>query len=313
MDLLNQRLQEVKKSPIHSEHIKGAHAGHVIRIETFNQNGEKEKLIYKEFAKGRNNEIDIYKKLADHLQSFIGLVKWWESPPQAILMIDFGIPLKDDFMESPFHKKKKSIMSILQRLSHLHSLKIDQTGVPLNTHAITYEWSEWAIEQLKLLNATHIWAPDWFTQIEIIYHRLKLAEYKVRGPLTLTHGDPHLENVFRYHGEIWFIDWEWTAFASPLRDVTILLQDVYDEKLVQDVYRAYKVLLDKKNVSISNDAYRHDFHHLYLDHTVMMLAWEIEKYFQGYTAEGRIKEIVEFKINQINKVVRGEADLFEKQ
>ncbi|WP_281658119.1 hypothetical protein [Halobacillus sp. Cin3] len=65
MDLLNQRLQEVKKSPIHSEMIKGAHAGNVIRIETFNQNGEKEKLIYKEFAKDRNNEIDMYKKLGD--------------------------------------------------------------------------------------------------------------------------------------------------------------------------------------------------------------------------------------------------------
>lgn len=65
MDLLNQRLQDVKKPPIHSEMIKGTHAGDMIRIETFNQNGEKEKLFYKEFDKDRKIEIDMYKKLGD--------------------------------------------------------------------------------------------------------------------------------------------------------------------------------------------------------------------------------------------------------
>ncbi|ELK44161.1 phosphotransferase, partial [Halobacillus sp. BAB-2008] len=149
----------------------------------------------------------------------------------------------------------------------------------------------------------------WSKLIESAYQKLKLGQYTVKGPLTLTHGDPHLENVFGYDNEIWFIDWEWTAIGSPLRDITILLQDVYDEELVQYTYRAYKELLNSKNISISNDAYRRDFHHLYIDHTTMMLAWEIEKYFQGYTSEARIKQIVEFKMREINRVVNEQAGI----
>ncbi|MEC3883039.1 phosphotransferase [Halobacillus sp. HZG1] len=309
MKILKQRLEEMKWVPIHIENITGAHAGDISRFEIINQNDEKEKYIYKEFAEGRNNEIEVYKKLENYLQPFTKLVKWWESNPQAILMVDLGSPLKDDFMELPLHSKKKSIVSILQRLSYLHSLKIDQTALTLDTHSITYEWSEWAIKQLKLLKARHGWASDWSKLIDYAYQKLKIGEYKVKGPLTLTHGDPHLENVFGYDNEIWFIDWEWVAIGSPLRDITILLQDVYDEELVQYTYRAYKELLDSKKISISNDAYRRDFHHLYVDHTTMMLAWEIDKYFQGYTSEARIKEIVEFKMKEINRVVKEEADI----
>ncbi|QHT46364.1 phosphotransferase [Bacillus sp. SB49] len=297
----------MKWVPLHIECITGAHAGDIFRFEIINQNEEKKKFIYKEFAEGRNNEIEVYKKLENHLQPLTKLVKWYESNPQAILMVDLGRPLKDDFMELPLHSKKKSIVSILQRLSYLYSLKVDQTALTLDTHSITYEWSDWAIEQLKLLNARHEWASDWSKFIEYAYQKLKLGDYKVRGPLTLTHGDPHLENVFSYDNEVWFIDWEWAAIGSPLRDITILLQDVYEEELVQYTYRAYKELLDSKKILISNDAYRRDFHHLYIDHTTMMLAWEIDKYFQGYTSEARIKEIVEFKMKEIKRVVNEEA------
>ncbi|WP_039871697.1 phosphotransferase [Halobacillus sp. BAB-2008] len=309
MEHLKQRLEEMKWVPLHVECITGAHAGDIFRFEIINHNGDTEKFIYKEFAEGRNNEIEVFKKLENHLQPFTKLVKWWESNPQAILMVDLGRPLKDDFMNLPLDSKKKSIVSILQRLSYLHSLKIDQTALTLDAHSITYEWSEWAIDQLKLLNEGHDWASDWSKLIESAYQKLKLGQYTVKGPLTLTHGDPHLENVFCYENEIWFIDWEWAAIGSPLRDITILLQDVYDEELVRYTYRAYKELLDSKKISISNDAYRRDFHHLYVDHTTMMLAWEIDKYFQGFTSEARIKEIVEFKMKEINRVVIEEAHI----
>ncbi|ELK44124.1 hypothetical protein, partial [Halobacillus sp. BAB-2008] len=205
MEHLKKRLEEIKEVPIHIENITGAHAGDISRFEIINQNENKKKFIYKEFAEGRNNEIEVYKKLENNLQPFMKLVKWWESKPQAILMVDLGRPLKDDFIGLPLHSKKESIVSILQRLSYLHSLKIDQTTLTLNTHSITYEWSEWAIEQLKSLDARHEWASDWSTLIVYAYQKLKLGDYKVRGPLTLTHGDPHLENVFCYENEIWFI------------------------------------------------------------------------------------------------------------
>ncbi|MBS4172236.1 phosphotransferase [Bacillus sp. FJAT-49736] len=52
-------------------------------------------------------------------------------------------------------------------------------------------------------------------------------DYEAKGPIVLTHGDPHLDNIFRkINGSILYIDWEWAALASPLRDITILVQDL---------------------------------------------------------------------------------------
>jgi hypothetical protein len=42
----------------------------------------------------------------------------------------------------------------------------------------------------------------------------------------------------------------------------------------------------------------------------MMLAWEIEKYFQQYTSEEEIKEIIEFKFGEIQRVTNEELGIF---
>ncbi|WP_276609407.1 phosphotransferase [Bacillus sp. N1-1] len=119
---------------------------------------------------------------------------------------------------------------------------------------------------------------------------MSLSNFEARSPLVLTHGDPHLENIFHYEEQIWFIDWEWAAIGSPLRDITILLQDIYDIELIHFVIKAYWKLLKEKQLNIIEEDYMKDFNYLYIDHITMMLAWEIHKHFQGFTNENSKKK-----------------------
>ena len=105
---------------------------------------------------------------------------------------------------------------------------------------------------------------------------------------------------------MWFIDWEWAAPDKPLRDITILLQDIYDPHLIQFVFHSYRSMLEDKKLTIEQLDYQKDFNHLYIDHTTMMLAWEIHKYFLGYITEGQIKSITEFKVEEIKRTANEE-------
>ena len=62
---------------------------------------------------------------------------------------------------------------------------------------------------------------------------------------------------------------------------------------VKDYY--YKVL-GKKGLYIDKENYKEDFCFLYFDHILMMLAWEIENFSQGYIPEEKIQIIINFKI-----------------
>ncbi|MEL3973297.1 phosphotransferase [Rossellomorea oryzaecorticis] len=299
------RLKEMNWQLLNKEPITGVHAGSIYRITVTTHDNNRSTYIYKEFVKERNNEADVYKKLQSTLKPFSKLIKLWDSSPQAILMCDLHAPMKEGFIELPLENKKNLLKHILKRLADLHSLHLGKIADDLPVHSISSEWYEWGLDQMKRLCTRHKWAkPEWIQSLQHAYSKLGLHHYKIKSPLTLTHGDPHLENLFLLDEGIWFIDWEWAAMASPLRDITILLQDIYDPDLIQYSNKYYRDLLEAKGFPISKEDYRNDFNHLYIDHTTMMLAWEIEKYYKGYVSEERMKEITTFKIREINRVAK---------
>jgi thiamine kinase-like enzyme len=305
MTSLEVRLKKMNWQLLNKERITGAHAGSIYRITVITHENNRDTYIYKEFAEERNNEADVYKKLQSTIKPFSKLIKLWDSSPQAILMYDLHDPLKDGYKELPLENKKNFLEHILKRLADLHSLHLGNTGDDMPAHSISTEWYEWGLDQMKQLCTRHEWAnPEWIQTIQHAYTKLDLPHYKIKSPFTLTHGDPHLENIFQLDEGIWFIDWEWAAMASPLRDITILLQDIYDPDLIQHSYKYYRDLLKTKGFPISKEDYKSDFNHLYIDHTTMMLAWEIEKHFKGYGSEERIKEITKFKVEEIDRVTR---------
>ncbi len=315
MTQLEQRMREKKWKLMHKATIHGAHAGHITRIEVEDGNNKKGRYIYKEFVEDREKEVDIYLKLTNQMKKFSKVVEVWDKTPKAILMCDLSAPLKDSFQLLSLKEKKKVLQSILQRLSDLHTSDLYLPVHNINTHTITSEWRHWCVDEMSKLCDYHQWAQaDWIHTINHAYEQLSCDQYEVRSPYVLTHGDPHLENIFQHEGEVWFIDWEWASLGSPLRDITILLQDVYDLELIQFVFHSYREILRDKKLIIEKEDYQKDFNLLYLDHTTMMLAWEIHKYFEGYTTEEKMKKIIEFKVGEIMRITfeeKGETNLLK--
>ncbi|WJV31673.1 phosphotransferase [Rossellomorea sp. AcN35-11] len=193
----------------------------------------------------------------------------------------------------------------------LHSSSFSEITNALPTHQITSEWHEWCCDQMHRLCEHKNWAKtEWSKIIDNAYEQLDLKNYSQQCPRVITHGDPHLENIFLENEQIWLIDWEWAALGSPLRDITIMCQDIYDTRLIRFVIESYQEVLSNHNLTIPIEDYQRDFTYFYIDHTTMMLAWEIEKYFQQYTSEEKIKEIIEFKIGEIKRATNEELGLF---
>ncbi len=313
MTHFEKRLKERSLKLLNEEVIDGAHSGNIYRIDVLDEvNNQTANYIYKEFAADRNNEIDIYTNLADYIKPFSKLVKVWDSSPQAILMEDLKSPIKETFNQLPLKDKKNLLEGILHRLSVLHSSNYISATEVLPIHQINSEWRDWCLDQLKRLCSTRKWAKsEWVHTIDFSFEQLEIMNHKYRCPLVITHGDPHMENIFYHKGQVWFIDWEWAAMGSPLRDITILLQDLYDIELIQYVEKSYRSYLHNEKIYVNNEDYNSDFNYLYIDHTTMMLAWEIEKYIQGYTSEERIREIIDFKIGEINRTTNEEMSLFK--
>ncbi|UOR12879.1 phosphotransferase [Halobacillus amylolyticus] len=312
MKYLKKRISENWWELLDHEMMNGVHAGCISRITVLDECNNKRKLVYKEFAADRNNEVGIYNKLFPYVEAFFRINQVWNSNPAAILMEDLGVPLKENFEGLSSNDKRYLLTKILDKLSDLHTIStLDITGLYLPKHTLSTEWQDWCCSQLDRLCALNLnWTESsWSETVKKAYKLLGIYDYEVSGPLVLTHGDPHLENTFEYDGSIFLIDWEWTALASPLRDLTILLQDIYDLDFILFVKKLYRKLLTEKGLYIDEGKYRKDFNYLYIDHTSMMLAWEIEKYILGYISEKKIKEIVEFKMREIKGTTKEQKSL----
>ncbi|MGG4168995.1 phosphotransferase [Rossellomorea vietnamensis] len=299
---MESRLSKMNLDILSIEEIAGAHAGNIYKIEALSKNeNTREQYIYKKFAEGRDQEVEIHKNIEEIMTSFSRVVNVWETSPKAMLMWDLGYPVKARFEVLPIAEKKMLISDILKVLASLHGTDTAQDKLPV--YQLNAEWKDWCLEQLGKLASRKSWAsPQWESTIQEVYDRLDIPHYKSKCPSVITHGDPHLENIFYKDERIWLIDWEWAAIGSPLRDVTILMQDVYDEELISFVPEFYLQCLRKRGFILDNDDFWSDLSYLYIDHLTMMLAWEVEKYFQGYVSEKRTREIIEWKIGEIERV-----------
>ncbi len=80
------------------------------------------------------------------------------------------------------------------------------------------------------------------------------------------------------------------------------MQDIYDDDLIVYVSEYYLQCMRNRGIPLDNDDFRSDLSYLYIDHLTMMLAWEVEKFFQGHLSEKKIRGIIEWKIGEIERV-----------
>ena len=157
MNHLEQRISEKRWKLLDKERIHGAHAGHIFRIDVLDDENQKGSYIYKEFAHERNNEINVYERLSKPIKQFSKLVQVWDSYPQAILMCDLKLPLKDSFHLFSLTDKQNVILTILQRLADLHTVILDKSAYGIKAHHISSEWRTWCLDEMDKLRAQHKW------------------------------------------------------------------------------------------------------------------------------------------------------------
>ncbi|KZE41963.1 hypothetical protein AV540_02805 [Brevibacillus parabrevis] len=150
------------------------------------------------------------------------------------------------------------------------------------------------VSRLKGLEKSGIAALD-----SIVNNFYSLSDHYKPGAVTITHGDPHLDNVFHCDEGVTFIDWEWAGIASPVRDVSFLLQDVYRADVQKYVANRYQQLITDTMLHICETDYRRDLAIWGIDTTLMMIGWELEKYFSGEEIDADIVNKINFKIQFI--------------
>ncbi|MED1800670.1 phosphotransferase [Brevibacillus porteri] len=312
MELISQRFRSLGLSILSHFKINGAHAGNIYRVKTEVEGNSENSFIYKEYASDRTNELKVMEMLAPIIGSYTPKIySTFDRNPPAIIQSDAGIPLKKVMSDYSLMDQVEILNKILETLSEFHinaltlSQKISKES-HLVSHAPSKEWGEWAIKNLSQLKGFDI---NELMTIEFIANKFysMTTNYKPKVA-TITHGDPHLDNVFLTGEQIKFIDWEWAGFTSPIRDVSFILQDIYNLDLLRYVVTRYHELISETVLQVSEAEYMRDLAIWGIDTTLMMIGWEIEKFLLGEEIGADILNKVKFKI----QFVQEQWNYFEK-
>ena len=179
MNDMESRLSKMNLEILSMKEIGGAHAGNIYKVEALNKNeNTREHYIYKEFAEGRDQEVEIHRNIGEIMTSFSRVVNVWETSPKAMLMWDLGDPVKAGFEALPIGAKKILISDILKVLASLHGMENAQDKLPV--YQLNAEWKDWCLNQLGKLSSRKSWAsPQWERTIKEGYERLDIPHYQI--------------------------------------------------------------------------------------------------------------------------------------
>ncbi len=121
-------------------------------------------------------------------------------------------------------------------------------------------------------------------------------------PLTLIHGDPHLGNWVRGDDDrFYLIDWEYMSLGMPLRDLTVLFQDVWNLAWQQELFALFKTLLADAGWSVEDPIFTQAYEASRFDNTLMMLGFEIRQYQRGGLSRHALGQIWKTKLGWIEE------------
>lgn len=313
MQTLISRLNDLQVVPVSIRRLKGNYTGKLYRIHAKDRDAKYINVIYKQFAKHRCNEIEIYQSLYPLLPQFMPrTLQVYRTGDKAMLFEDLGQSIKTQIDVSG-ELQKENLLEILAKLADLHTIGQNLRGMLLkNNILINYKqvnnWMKWASPMLKELERQQF---PWFSSTWITKFNEQVELFNARGiapsgNITLTHGDPHLDNVFIKNKNVYFIDWEWATITSPLRDFTLLIQDIYDQSLVEWSIKKYQGFLKEKGYVITEDEFNNDFAYYYFENTLKMLAWDIEKFLGNFISQKELLKIISFKDRNLNFISKVE-------
>ncbi|WDL98327.1 phosphotransferase family protein [Alicyclobacillus sp. ALC3] len=265
-------------------------------------------LVYKQMAPDRSSEWSLYESLSSALADYMPrLFAQIQDPAgRGLLLEDVGEPLKTTLSRSMPRTRSPLILQAVTWLTELHIRFRERSQTWLRDGVLaTYPvkssivWAEEALERVTWaaevgiggVTADDIRALE--RQAQLFYPQLQAW---MQGPSTVTHGDPHLENLLVRGQTLKLTDWEFACVAVPQRDLTIFVQDILDDDLRRAAYSHFCSVLRNAGWSVDNDAFRVSWLACFFDNTLMMLGWEVFKYRQGHLSRAELEVITATKL-----------------
>lgn len=280
----------------------------IYRLRARAQDGREHDLVYKRLAAERVNEWQLYDLIDAELTAYAPrlVARISEADGCGLLLTDAGAPMKSTFARVDRGEQRRLLMQAVEWLTDMHVRFTNPSRAWLANGRlgpypieISLAWVEeslrqvqWAVEH-GVSGAETADLTALARQTEWVYPSL---EGWMSGPATLTHGDPHMENLLLRDGQFTLIDWEFTCVTIPQRDLAILLQDVLDESLHTEAYETFRQILRHAGWAVDDEAFRVGWLACFFDNTLMMLSWEIFKYREGHLSLEELAMIVPTKL-----------------
>jgi len=297
------------------EAIVGVYAAKLYRISVIDNVEVTHRLIFKEFAPNRAQEIQIYLTLLNSLPDYVPqlhtLVQRDDKNPAGMLVDDAGPTLKETLRQIDAAPAKKLLLEAVQWLAKLH-LAFETQSADWLARGVLQEYPldsslAWGTEALSALT--------WFrdedccgvrdaeidevcAMVNAFYPRYPAY---VKGKTTVTHGDPHHENILYLQQTFSLIDWEFCCVTVPQRDIAIFLQDVLDVPLHQAALATYFNSLRDGGWAVDSYTFQQTFHACFFDNTFMMLGWEIHKFREGHLDATDLNRLVASKLGWLRE------------
>lgn len=280
----------------------------IYRIVALSPDCEQVSLIYKQMAPDRSNEWTIYESLSGALHDYMPhLFAQIQDPDgRGLLLEDVGEPLKHTLRRSGPRGQSSLTLQAVTWLTQMHIRFRERSQTWLRDGVLesypvksSMVWAEEALERVAWaaeaglggVTVDDIRALE--RQAQLFYPQL---EAWMQGPSTVTHGDPHLENLLVRGQTLTLTDWEFACVAVPQRDLTIFVQDILDDDLRGAAYSHFCSMLRNAGWLVDNEAFRVGWLACFFDNTLMMLGWEVFKYRQGHLACAKLEVIAAAKL-----------------
>ncbi len=301
-----------------SERLTGGFSASLFALCMRSQYGAERNMIYKQFAPGRSDELYVYRQLIPRLGGYAPTaLAFIDTPGElGILMDHAGIPVKSVLLMKDRAGRQAILTAAITWLADLHVRFAEHSQSWLQAGIIgLYPFqSSLAYAQEALQALTWLAEPR---QPRSVVDASTLSEISAMmewfyprypdfmdGRTTITHGDPHLENLLFQHGRFCLIDWEYTAVAVPSRDLAILLQDVLDDDMRHSLRTTYWDQLRQNGWRVDEDAFEIGYQACLFDNTLMMLGWEVSKFRDGHLNQPELEVIVATKLRWLRECFR---------
>lgn len=270
-------------------------------------------VIYKQLAKDRTGELSLIPNVMDQLSGLAprvyGVIA--ERDETGILFEYLGDTLKSTMQHLSQRERTEAVRQATIFLASLHKDQEHNTDHLIKSGITPYypissavAWAHTAIKELSWVAqngfSTEV-SEKTVTKSKAMLNAFYPHYHNFLQPrVTLTHGDPHFENIIVTKQGFHLIDWEGACITSPQRDLAIFLQDVLDEHLFHTVWATYRQSMALGGWDVENKAFITTFHAFLFDNTLMMLGFEIQKFRKHYLAETEIRTILRTKLSWLH-------------